>query len=218
MKPAPNFNRVARNYEAMEKATFGPWLWRCRCNFLSELGTRRNALVLGDGDGRFTAKLLEQNPIVLVDAVDASVEMLRELARNAGLRSGRVRIHLTDAREWDPQNSVYDLIATHFFLDCLTTAEVAELAEKLLRHAAPHARWVVSEFAIPKGLFGWLVARPLVRTLYLAFRVLTGLQVQRLPRYKEALEAAGWKKVKEKKRLGGLLVSELWSTEAFADR
>jgi SAM-dependent methyltransferase len=213
MNRAPNFNRVARIYAAMEKVTFGRWLWRCRCSFLPELTTQRSGLVLGDGDGRFTAKLLEENSLVLVDAVDASTEMLLELTRNAGLRAGRVRVHLADAREWKPENSAYDLIVTHFFLDCLTTAEVATLAHTIRSHASANAVWVVSEFAIPKGWFGWLVARPLVQVLYCAFFVLTGLRVQRLPRHGEALVEAGWARLREKKLLGGLLLSELWGIE-----
>ncbi len=216
MNRAPNFNRVARVYAAMEMVTFGPWLWRCRCSFLPELTMQRSGLVLGDGDGRFTAKLLEENSQVQVDAVDASVKMLRELTRNAGLRAGRVRMHQTDAREWEPENSAYDLIVTHFFLDCLTTAEAAALAHKIRSHASANAVWVVSEFAIPKGWLGWLIARPLVQGLYCAFFVLTGLRVQRLPKYGEALAEAGWARLREKKLLGGLLVSELWSTESQA--
>ena len=217
MNRAPNFNRVARIYAAMEKATFGPWLWRCRCSFLPELTTQRSGLVVGDGDGRFTAKLLEENSLMLVDAVDASTEMLHKLSCNAGLRAGRVRMHLADAREWEPENSAYDLIVTHFFLDCLTTAEVGTLAHKIRSHASANAVWVVSEFAIPKGWLGWLIARPLVLGLYGVFFVLTGLRVQRLPKYGEALVEAGWARLSEKKLLGGLLVSELWGTESQAE-
>ena len=213
MKRAPNFNHVARIYAPMEKLTFGPWLWRCRCSFMGDLKTQRSGLVLGDGDGRFTAKLLSENPLVLVDAVDASVEMLNELSRNAGLHVGRVRVHLADARAWEPKGSAYDLIATHFFLDCMTTAEVAELARKIRTRATPGAVWVVSEFAVPQGWFGWLVAGPLVRALYLAFFMLTGLHVQRLPRYREAMAEAGWTQTAEHRHLGGLLASELWSAQ-----
>ncbi|MDE3063263.1 MAG: class I SAM-dependent methyltransferase [Acidobacteriota bacterium] len=213
MKRPPNFNRVARIYAPMEKLTFGPWLWRCRCCFIRELKTQRSGLVLGDGDGRFTANLLEENPLVLVDAVDASVEMLHKLRLNAGLRSARVRVHLADARAWVPEGSAYDLIATHFFLDCLTTAEVAELARRIRAQASADAVWVVSEFTIPDNWFGWLVAGPLVRALYLAFFVLTGLRVQRLPQYREAMAEAGWARIKEQRLLAGLLVGELWRAQ-----
>lgn len=210
MNLPPNFNSLARIYRGMERATFGPWLWRCRCAFLEELHTRRAALVIGDGDGRFTARLLEENLAIFIDAVDVSSAMLRALLRNAGIRSSRVRVHLADARRWNPPAPPYDLVVTHFFLDCLTTAEVVSLATRLRSSVTPSACWLVSEFAVPMGWFGSLVARPVVAGLYLAFWLLAGLSVHRLPDHRKALTQAGFTLEQQRRWLGGLLVSELW--------
>jgi hypothetical protein len=197
----------------MEMFTFGPFLRRCRYAFLDELQNRRNALVLGDGDGRFTARLLEENQLVLIDAIDASPAMLRALLHNVGLRTGRVRVHLADIRQWQPEGPRYDLIVTHFFLDCLSTKEIVSLASKLKPCAKPGALWVVSEFAIPPGWYGWLVARPVVSALYVVFWLMTGLTRFRLPKYQKALTEAGFTLRQKETRLGGLLVSELWTPE-----
>src|ERR1019366_262867 len=153
MNRPPNFDRLARLYRWMEIASFGPWLWRCRCAFLGELGRCRRALVLGDGDGRFTALLRRANPDIQVDAVDASPAMLRALVRRAGPHAARVHAHVADARQWGPrppaQTQPYDLIVTHFFLDCLTTGEIASLAATVGPALTWDALWVVSEFAVP---------------------------------------------------------------------
>ena len=68
----PNFDRLAGVYRWMEWLSFGPHLGRCRRAFLLEMTESRRALVLGDGDGRFTAALLRQNKAIQVDAVDVS--------------------------------------------------------------------------------------------------------------------------------------------------
>jgi ubiquinone/menaquinone biosynthesis C-methylase UbiE len=206
----PNFDNLARFYRWMEKVTFGQSLWRCRCRFLDELRDCRNALALGDGDGRFTARLLQQNPHIQIEAVDASSTMLRTLQRNAGVHSDRVRTHQADARQWEPGDATYDLIVTHFFLDCLTTEEVATLAERLRPCTTNQTKWVVSEFAIPQGWFGMLVAWPLVNGLYLSFKLLTGLRTSRLPRHRTALSNAGFVLDRKSSALGGLLLSEIW--------
>ena len=146
----------------MEWLSFGPWLARCRRAFLNDMAHARRALVLGDGDGRFTAALLKANPQVQVDAVDASAAMLRALKRRAGPNAERVRACVGDARRWTPDVQGYDLVATHFFLDCLITDEVRALAARIRPALSPDAAWVVSEFAVPRGLYGRLVARPLV--------------------------------------------------------
>lgn len=208
--PTPNFDRLARLYRWMEYLSFGPWLWRCRCAFLDELTACRHAIVLGDGDGRFTARLLHMNPAIQIDAIDASPAMLHALLRRAGPHAARVRTHATDARLWNPPSQPCDLIVTHFFLDCLSTDEVAALAGRLRSETTPAATWVVSEFAVPSGWFGRLVAAPLVGGLYRAFGWMTGLRARRLPDYATALRAGGFALRTRRAWLGGLLASELW--------
>ncbi len=207
----PNFDALARPYRWLEYLTFGPYLQRTRTCFLSELETCRRALVLGDGDGRFTAALLRANPSIHVHAIDASPAMLRALQKSAGPHADRLTTEAADLRQWSPRAGThYDLVATHFFLDCLTTPEIAVLAARLSPALAPQARWVVSDFAIPATKFGALVAAPLVAALYRAFSILTHLRVRQLPNHRAALESSGWAMESEKKHLGGLLLSQLW--------
>jgi SAM-dependent methyltransferase len=212
----PNFSPLAPFYRWMELASFGPFLQRCRCAFVDALADRRRALILGDGDGRFTARLLRANPEIQIDAVDASPAMLDELRRRAGLDANRVHTTCADARYWQPASPPYDLVVTHFFLDCLTTAEVQSLANKVHAAVTPGAQWLISEFSIPAGWHGKLIARPLIRTLYWAFGLLTGLKVRALPDYRAALRWAGFELVKERRWLGGLLTSELWQVNLSA--
>lgn len=207
---APDFNGVARFYRWMELLTFGPWLQRCRCAFLGDLAGCQRAAVLGDGDGRFTAQLLRANPTIEIDAVDASTAMLRALLHRAGTSAIRVHLHCCDARMWQPASPPYDLVATHFFLDCLSAEEVRALAAELRAALCPSGLWVVSEFAIPEGNYGRWVARPLVWLLYRAFGLLTGLAIRDLPDHARALSAAGFALRHRRSFLCGLLVAELW--------
>lgn len=216
---AANFDRLAPLYRWMEWFSFGPWLGVARRAFLAEVREARSALVLGDGDGRYTARLLRTVPGVRVMAVDSSAAMLDALLRRAGTEAGRVMAQQADARIWagtveGARGAPFDLIATHFFLDCLSTAEVVALAGRLRDFAAPGAVWVVSEFAVPPGWFGRWVARPLVAMLYAAFGVLTGLEVRRLPDHVSALGASGFVRTRTERFLGGLLVSEMWHLTA----
>ncbi len=226
----PDFDRLAPVYRWMEWLSFGPFLHRCRRAFLAEAGSARRALILGDGDGRFTADLLRANPDIRIDAVDASPAMLAALLRRAGPNAARVTTHAADAREWvragldswpdaetGPKSGSkmkagepFDLVVTHFFLDCLTTDEVRGLADCLCLHLAPGAVWILSDFAQPPGLYGRLVAAPLIGFLYRAFGLLTGLRIRRLPDHPAALAGAGFTLLRRQAFLGGLLVAEIW--------
>ena len=211
----PDFNRIARIYKWMEWLSFGPLLGRCRRAFLHQMASRHHALVIGDGDGRFTASLLHTNPIVQIEAVDASQAMLHELLHRAGPHKARVRTHIADARQWQPPaHARYDLVATHFFLDCLTSGEITTLAKSIRPALKPNALWVISEFGLPDGRFGRLFARTLIAFLYQAFALLTGLKVRRLPDYGAALRESGWKLLDRRRFFRGLLISEVWAPDA----
>ena len=212
----PEFGRLAHLYRWMEWASFGPWLQRCRCSWLADMAGCRRALVFGDGDGRFTARLLRTNPEIRLEAVDASAQMMAALLRRAGRGAVRVNPHVADARLWQPNREDYDLVVSHFFLDCLTTGEVRLLAYKVRGAMGPGARWAISEFAIPENRFGRWFARPLIAALYQAFGLLTGLRVRRLPDHAGALSEAGFELTRRRTWLSGLLTSELWSASPNA--
>lgn len=208
--PPVNFDRIARPYRWLEYLSFGPMLERCRFCRLSELVSARRALILGDGDGRFLARLLATNPQLQADVVDKSPAMLRLLyARIAAIGAQhRVTLHEADAFIFFPTGT-YDLVVTHFFLDCLSTEQVLLLGQTIRPHLAPNAQWLVSEFAIPSG-FAALPARLIVSTLYLAFRLITGLRTQSLPDHAAALATSGFNLRNRITFLRGLLISEVW--------
>ena len=214
----PNFNPVARAYRWLEYLSFAGALERCRFHFLPALANYEatldtfphRALAYGDGDGRFLARLLTLYPSLEADAVDASSTMLTLLQK----RCPRATVHLADARIFTPPHADYDLIVTHFFLDCLTDAEAAALAVRVAGYTRPGALWLVSDFHLPQHSPLNLPARALVRLLYLAFRLLTGLRPTHLPDHAAALAQAGFQRVAQQASLGGILISELWQRDS----
>jgi SAM-dependent methyltransferase len=222
MSPAPNFNHLSRPYRWLEYLTFGTQLQRTRTQFLDSLHANTsapvvNTLVLGDGDGRFTAALFVHHPAAQVHAIDSSPAMLQLLTQRVKQTGHQTQLttEQADLRHWTPTpGASFNLIATHFFLDCLTTQEVSLLARRLNNATTPNAFWLISDFAIPPGLFGRIIAAPIVALLYRSFALLTGLRIRQLPHHAAALTAAGWALVSEVPRLRGLLVSQLWQRSA----
>ncbi len=213
MSSTPSFDRIAHIYRWAEYFTLGPMLQRTRNHHLPALNQSRRALILGDGDGRFTARLLATNPTLRVHAVDTSSAMLTLLRRNASrataTAASRLRTTQANALEIQPSNNT-DLIVTHFFLDCLTQSQVNALIARLAR---PGTLWLLSDFRIPPGVLR-LPARLYIRALYFAFRLLTGLRVTRLPDYDTPLRRAGFTPISIHHSLFGLLTSELWQLPA----
>jgi hypothetical protein len=204
----PNFDPVARLYRWAEYLSLGPLLQRTRTHLLPQLTDRCSTFVLGDGDGRFLARLLAQNPLLQALAVDTSATMLQLLQRRCSFAGARLSVQQASALTATPRRDT-DLIVTHFFLDCLTQAEVDELTQRLSAQAQPGTLWLLSDFYVPSGAVGPM-ARLYIRTLYLAFRLLTGLRVKSLPDPQVSLARAGFIAIDRHERLFGMIYTELW--------
>ena len=218
LAPPANFDRLARLYAPLEWLSFGRALSRRRRCFLADprLASARRALVLGDGDGRFTAALVERYPTLEVTAVDASAGMLDELERRVRAKTPRATLDLqcADLRSWTVPRRNFDLVVSHFLFDCLTTPDLTDLVARLTPALTPNARWLVSDFAIPNHAVWAPAARLLLRFLYFAFGILTGLEVTHLPDYQSALKSAHFELEAAETALGGTLRSELWARRA----
>ena len=196
----------------MEYATFGPALHRRRCEFLTQMATARSVLILGDGDGRFTAEFLRRNTNAFIDWVECSRSMANlAAARIARAPDGprRVRQIAEDARNVR-LTGLYDLAVTHFFLDCFTAEELERLIPQITAHICPGGSWIISEFQTPSSGVRRQVATLLIKLLYVAFGVLTGLKTRQLPDYRRVLENNGYFRTALKTGVAGLLVSEVW--------
>jgi SAM-dependent methyltransferase len=209
-----NFDPIARPYRWLEYLTLGQTLERCRLHYLPTLLQQKRALILGDGDGRFLAQLLAQNPHLHADAVDTSAIMLKLLTRRCEAVdrniASRLQIHNTSALNFSPPpEERYDLVVTHFFLDCLTQPELESLIHRISPTLAPGAIWLFSDFRVPSGPMR-LPAKLVIRILYLAFRILTGLQTTHLPDHATPLAHAGLTRVAYHNQLAGLLTTEIW--------
>jgi ubiquinone/menaquinone biosynthesis C-methylase UbiE len=214
---AMNCDLIAPWYASVEHLCFGSALEDRRTAFLGLVGDARRALSCGEGDGRFLAALLLSNPHIEATSLDASRKMT-ELARQRVNRMGekfspRADCRFTQFAAFRPSRHSYDLIATNFFFDCFPTAEVHEIVERIAGWAAPQARWIVSEFAQPAEGVGHAWTGAVIRGLYAAFQVTTGLRTTHLPDYRPALAAGGFELRQEQHACGGLLVSELWERD-----
>ncbi|WP_348268565.1 class I SAM-dependent methyltransferase [Edaphobacter paludis] len=211
MNLEPNFNSIARPYRWLEYLTLGRALERCRLHFLPLLLDQKRALVIGDGDGRFLASLMAANHHIQVDAVDTSATMLELLSKRCKGSTTRLQIHNTSALTFAPTGP-YDLVVTHFFLDCLAQPDLEALVNRIAPTLSPGALWLISDFRIPSGSMR-LPGRIIVRTLYLAFRLLTGLRTTHLPDHAAPLIQAGLTRIGHHHSLAGLLTTELWQLE-----
>ncbi len=203
-----NFDRVAAPYRGLETIVFGEQLQEARTAFLKEIAPPRRVLAVGEGNGRFLAQFVRVHPDAAVDCVEASTRMVA-LARRA-VGTGQVNFIGANLMEVPLEASAYDLIVTHFFLDCFDEESLRPVVGKLARAAAPGASWLIADFHLPPPGWSRLRARILIATMYCFFRAVAGIEARRLVDYRPLLKAEGFVLTKSVLSPNEIIRSEAW--------
>ena len=211
-----SFDRLAPHYRWMEAVLAGRKLQRCRLAWLDEVRDSRRVLIVGVGPGRFLESALREMRGAEFVCVDASAAML-ERARAAAERTGeseRVSFIHAALPEWEPERADFDLIVTHFFLDCFPEPMLSQVVARLANAATPDARWLLSDFQVPARGAARLRARVVLALAYAFFRVTTRLPAKRLIAPDDALTRNGFFLQHRRISDWGLFHSDVWKRTA----
>jgi ubiquinone/menaquinone biosynthesis C-methylase UbiE len=206
-----NADRIASLYRWLEYGAFGLALEHARFDFLAHAADARRVLILGEGDGRFLARLLRCNRQASITVIESSGQMIH-LARQRvpAAEQSRVEFCHMDAVTHALADGPFDLVVSHFFLDILTHRDAESLILKVSSLLCPNARWLMSEFQEPAGLIRRVHARVWLRAMYAFFSITTGLRACGLPPYQPMLERCGFSEIEHRERRFGLIRSQVW--------
>ncbi len=209
-----SFDTIAPWYRALETIAFGGALQRARIACLEEIDPPRRVLIIGEGNGRFLRELVRRHSGIEVDCVDASERMLR-LARRRIERElpeslNRIRFLQRDITSWTPTQPPYDLIVTHFVLDCFSKDRIADVVGSHARAATPEAIWLLADFCVPPDGFRRVHAGAWLAAMYRFFRFTARIEARELVDPSPFLRAAGFDLVQQHLSRNGMLKSELW--------
>jgi ubiquinone/menaquinone biosynthesis C-methylase UbiE len=209
-----SFDPLAPWYQTLERIAFGDDLQRCRVACLGEIVRPHRALIVGEGDGRFLCELLRLHPGVEVDCLDASRRMLQlaleRIERELPERAGCVRFLHEDITSWVAPEQHYDLVVTHFVLDCFPEAALTGIIKKLAAAATEDANWLVADFCVPPKGMARLRARAWLAAMYLLFRLTARIQASELIDPTPFMRAAGFGLARQHLFRKGMLKSGMW--------
>jgi ubiquinone/menaquinone biosynthesis C-methylase UbiE len=208
-----SFDVLAPHYRWMEFVLAGEKLQRCRTEFLGRVGQPDKILILGEGNGRFLGECRRKLPNAKITCVDASVRMLSQARRRLagqGIEPGPVDFVCADALAWTPPDRGYDLIVTHFFLDCFRPEQLESLIGKLARAAAPQANWLLADFQSANAGLRRQRSQLILWMMYRFFAIVTRLPAKTLTPPDAILERNGFTLRQREERDWGLLHSDWW--------
>lgn len=208
-----NFDGLAPIYPWMERLLAGNLMHRCRTAHLSHCQDRRRALLVGEGTGRFLVELLRSNPRVRITCVEQSAKMIKQMRKRLArqcLEEDRVSFENADFLQWPMPAEPFDLVATHFFLDCFDGEQLQDVIAKLAAVSGRDALWLLSDFQLPaRGFQRWRAAI-IIGALYRFFQLTTQLSANQLCCPDQWMEAAGYILQERASLSFGLTHSDLW--------
>lgn len=210
-----SFDCLARHYRWMETLLAGEKLQQCRLAFIDEVAEARNVLICGEGRGRFLQAYIARNPSAKVVSLDASARMLELSATTLTPdQCSRVEFIHQDLLQWNPPEQRFDLIVTHFFLDCFPSNQLEVVIKKLSSCSTPNALWAFSDFHIPSTRLAGARARAIQWAMYRFFRLITKIPAKSLVSPEPFLRAHGFRPLKQRVGEWGLLRTDLWQRKS----
>lgn len=201
-----NFDSIAPHYHTIEKLSFGNTLQATRVSLLEKAVIRLDAsskiLLIGDGDGRFCEQLLSKTT-AHIDYVEHSTEMIHQ-ARFRLQKTKQIHFHCVDIRDW--KTSGYDLIISHFVLDCFSEKERRKIILNLIDKLTPRGRWLISDFNPEVGLW----AKAVTWGMYFFFKCTSQLPMHQLRMYAPLIEKNGMRLTHQHIKWRGFIYSNLW--------
>ena len=209
-----SFDLLAPHYRWMESIAAGTKLQCCRTACLESVPRAEKVLIYGDGNGRFLAELLKHFPAAQVTSVDFSARMIalaRKRLRREGLPLAQVEFVHANVLDWIPPERTYDLVVTHFFLDCFRPDQLAVLMPRIANAAQARAHWLVADFKVADGncLKRWR-SQVILALMYVFFRAVTRLSARRITPPDSFLASAGFALQHRVESDWGLLHSDCW--------
>jgi ubiquinone/menaquinone biosynthesis C-methylase UbiE len=209
-----SFDALAPHYRWMEFVLAGEKLQRCRTAFLDRISTPENVLIWGEGNGRFLVECRRKwrdARIVCADASEKMLALANDRIKRGGIDATRIEFIRADVLEWQPPlNKVFDLVVTHFFLDCFRAEQLQRIVDTLGLAARPNAFWLLADFHTPFGGLQRWRAKAILKGMYLFFRIATRLPAQRLTPPDSYLSANDFFLRERRVSEWGLLHSDLW--------
>jgi tRNA (cmo5U34)-methyltransferase len=205
-----HYDKLASYYDTLARFVFGRDIVECQIDLIPFTSAPLRVLILGGGTGWILPEMLLRIPNAVVTYVEASNAMIEKARSRMGTSSRITFIHATD----DSLDKYFkcDLVITNFFVDQFDLPYTLDLSQRVYASLSDTGIWLISDFVQSSRLKN----RILLRTMYLFFRVLTGIPARTLPPWEEAVNGhSGFTLVHEKRYKGGFIVAKKFQKTGF---
>ncbi len=200
------YSRIAKIYDQLARLVFGEAILRSQIIFFNQLEQCQDILVVGGGTGLWLNDLLNQFPHLKITFLDSSPEMIC-LAKEK-LKSDYSVNFICSSIELFSTEERYDAVLLFYFLDLFEENDLKRTLVTIKRKLKLNSLWLVTDFVNER-----IWHRVMLGSMYLFFRVTTGLRNQQLPDWSTELKKSGLLKQNERSFYRGFIRSAVYQLD-----
>ncbi len=204
-----SFDLVAPVYDALSRVVFGRSLQAAQTLFLPEMPPDSTILVVGGGTGALLMSVLIECSPKHVMFLEASEQMLARARRRVQDNPMAGRVDFRHGTEADLQpGETFSVVMLPFVLDLIPETDLKQaFLPRLIRATAPGGVWLVTDFVNSPRL----AHRLILKTMYLFFRLASGIRATHLPDSHRLLTEAGFQLTNRQMAVDGQVEASYWT-------
>ncbi len=209
--PDSGFDVVAPFYDRLAKLVFSDAQQQAQLYLLPFIPQQARVLIIGGGSGWILEQVLKYSQASHILYLEASPKMLRlaeQQCRKASMAS-ETTIELRLGTEAGiHHHETFDVVFTPFLLDLFPEQRLRQLMQKLNAALSEGGIWLFADFLLKDTSPLW--QRMLVKSMYLFFGVLSGVQAQKLPDYHKLFKELGLEEITSKSFFHNMIESKVY--------
>ncbi len=203
---AANYNNSAWFYDRLSRIVYGKALVNAQVYLLKHVPANSNVLIAGGGTGWILEELSNIHPTGLNITYVEIAEHMMALSQKRNIASNKVTF-INDAIENIVLSTDFDVVITPFLFDNFTEQTLEKVFAHIHSLLKKDGLWLNTDFQ----LTGKWWQQVLLKTMFLFFKVICGIEASRLPAIGRRFTEAGYKVVDRKTFFGDFIVSEVYT-------
>jgi ubiquinone/menaquinone biosynthesis C-methylase UbiE len=199
---ASNYDNSAPFYDGLSQLIYGRSLVKSQVYLLQYIPANTKILIVGGGTGWILEEIAKIHPSGLgITYVEISAKMTAlSQKRNIG---GNKVIFINDAIENVMLAGNYDVVITPFLFDNFKEDNLPLVFKHIHQSLKPNGLWLCTDFQVTGAIW----QRALLKSMYLFFKLLCGIETTKMPDIEAQFSKHGYKKKSAKTFFADFIIS-----------
>jgi ubiquinone/menaquinone biosynthesis C-methylase UbiE len=202
---AANYNNSAWFYDRLSLVVYGKALVNAQVYLLKYVPANSKVLIAGGGTGWILEELSRIHPSGLNITYVEIAEHMMALSQKRDVADNKVTF-INDAVEHVALPADFDVVITPFLFDNFTEQTLGKVFHHIHHLLKDDGLWLNTDFQLT-GKWWQLV---LLKSMFLFFKVICGIEASKLPAIGKCFEDSGYKAIDRKNFFGDFIVSEVY--------